>query len=398
MGGDFNIDMLDVSERKTVLFSESIDSFNLKQLINKPTRDTRTTSTLLDLILVTDNTPTLEADTIVIPEEQSDHFIVYCSLKEFVNKSEIQMIYRRNLKDIDLEYFQNLLLYSPFFHILNIPDVTEKVLFFNSILTDLFDFVAPSKLIKIQKNRPPWLTDNIQLIITLRNKAFTRCKRTKNLAHWNYYKTLRNQANIMLRNEKKSYLEVNFLGGNLSKIMWKKFNQLNINSTKKNNILPEFLNRPNEINSHFLSNALTHMPLDPNLLYFYNNNVRKNFSHLFKFETVGEIFVYQLLLEIKSKSTGSDLLTIDMILMCCPFIVRYVTDIINTCLANNVFPDAWKIARVLPIPKIKEVKELGELRPISLLPVLSKVLEKIMYLQIKSHLDKTQLLRCYKAK
>uniref|UniRef100_A0A6P7H3J1 Uncharacterized protein LOC114345670 n=1 Tax=Diabrotica virgifera virgifera TaxID=50390 RepID=A0A6P7H3J1_DIAVI len=237
-----------------------------------------------------------------MPEEQSDHFIVYCSLKEFVNKSEIQMIYRRNLKDIDLEYFQNLLLYSPFFHILNIPDVNEKVLFFNSILRDLFDFVAPSKLMKIQKNRPPWLTDNIQLIITLRNKAFTRCKRTTTLAHRQY--------------------------------------SLNINSTKKNNILPEFLNRPNEINSHFLSNALTNMPLNLNLLHFYNNNVRKNFSHLFKFETVGEIFVYQLLLEIKSKSTGSDLLTIDMILMCCPLIVRYVTNIINTCLANNVFPDA----------------------------------------------------------
>lgn len=79
---------------------------------------------------------------------------------------------------------------------------------------------------------------------------------------------------------KKSNLEVNLLRGNPSIILWKKINQLNINSTKKNNVLPEYLDRPNEINSHFLTNAATNLPLDQNLLYFYNNNVREIFLHL----------------------------------------------------------------------------------------------------------------------
>ena len=59
------------------------------------------------------------------------------------------------------------------------------------------------------------------------------------------------------------------------------------------------------------------------------------------------------------------------------FLVSPLAFVINNYIATNSFLDAWKIARISPIPKITQPVELKDDRPVSILPVLSKVYEKL---------------------
>ena len=60
-----------------------------------------------------------------------------------------------------------------------------------------------------------------------------------------------------------------------------------------------------------------------------------------------------------------------------------LTNISNNCISKQVFPRQWKIARISPIPKVNDIKSKNDimLRPISILPVLSKVFEHLVLKQ-----------------
>ena len=69
-----------------------------------------------------------------------------------------------------------------------------------------------------------------------------------------------------------------------------------------------------------------------------------------------------------------------------------LTYIFNRSLSTGIFPDLMKIAKVLPLFKAGEKTLCGNYRPISLLPVIYKVLEKIVYKSIMNHLNVNQLI------
>ena len=77
-----------------------------------------------------------------------------------------------------------------------------------------------------------------------------------------------------------------------------------------------------------------------------------------------------------------------MIQLSCPFLLPYITHIINFCFEHSVFPKQWKEGRVTPIPKIDSPKEIKDLRPITVLPALSKVIERMIEGQLRNHLIK----------
>jgi hypothetical protein len=61
---------------------------------------------------------------------------------------------------------------------------------------------------------------------------------------------------------------------------------------------------------------------------------------------------------------------------------KLLKDLINDTLVSGLFPEALKVARVIPVFKKGDRTNVNNYRPISLLPVLSKVLEKVIKLQI----------------
>ena len=71
--------------------------------------------------------------------------------------------------------------------------------------------------------------------------------------------------------------------------------------------------------------------------------------------------------------------------------------IFKSCIHADIFPNEWKIAEVIPLFKKGSKRELGNYRPISVLPLVSKVFEKIIYYQIYDYLQENRLLNTYQS-
>ncbi len=68
-------------------------------------------------------------------------------------------------------------------------------------------------------------------------------------------------------------------------------------------------------------------------------------------------------------------------------LVKPLTHLINLSIRTGQFPDSWKKALVKPIFKSVNSDDMVNYRPISLLPVFSKVLEKVVSEQFLHHLE-----------
>ena len=66
--------------------------------------------------------------------------------------------------------------------------------------------------------------------------------------------------------------------------------------------------------------------------------------------------------------------------------------LLNNCMMSGVFPDILKIARVIPLYKEGDKNDMSNYRPICLLPVVSKIFEKLLYKRINCFLDKHNIL------
>jgi len=71
---------------------------------------------------------------------------------------------------------------------------------------------------------------------------------------------------------------------------------------------------------------------------------------------------------------------------------EWLSKLFNKCMTTGEFPDSWKIAHITPIPKVHSPSSSSEYRPISVLPVLSKLFEKILYHRVYSYLTEHNLI------
>ena len=64
----------------------------------------------------------------------------------------------------------------------------------------------------------------------------------------------------------------------------------------------------------------------------------------------------------------------------------------NSSLIGGIFPDSLKHAKVIPVFKCDDKFNINNYRPISVLPIFSKVFEKLMYNRLFSFVDKYKIL------
>lgn len=81
---------------------------------------------------------------------------------------------------------------------------------------------------------------------------------------------------------------------------------------------------------------------------------------------------------IKGSSSGLDEVNITVIKRCMDEITHFLEYIINSSFVNGVFPSQLQIARVVPVSKKGDKSIYLNYRPISVLPVFSKIFEKLM--------------------
>ena len=92
------------------------------------------------------------------------------------------------------------------------------------------------------------------------------------------------------------------------------------------------------------------------------------------------------------KATGTDGLSIKLLKIAAPAIIESLTKLINICIARGVFPTVWKEAKVTPLHKNGVKCDKNNYRPISVLPVISKVLERHLHNAIHTFLKNNNLL------
>ena len=93
-----------------------------------------------------------------------------------------------------------------------------------------------------------------------------------------------------------------------------------------------------------------------------------------------------------SKATGLDKISSKIIKIAAPIISDSLTYTFNQAIILCTFPNEWKIARVIPLFKNGHRNLPGNYRPISVLPAISKVMERILYTQLYEYLSVNNLL------
>ena len=112
--------------------------------------------------------------------------------------------------------------------------------------------------------------------------------------------------------------------------------------------------------------------------------------------SVSQYEVRQVIVSLKSSSPGWDDFPAFLGKQCIDCYISPLLFIINICLQEGVFPDKLKHARVLPIHKSGDKKNINNYRPISILPFFSKVFEIIMDNYIIDCMDQHEIILKYR--
>ena len=91
-------------------------------------------------------------------------------------------------------------------------------------------------------------------------------------------------------------------------------------------------------------------------------------------------------------STGIDQIPVKFVKLAKDYISGPITHIINRCIVTSSFPKLWKFARISPIPKVNEPRCDADYRPVSILPTLSKVFERLVLRQRIEYINEEALL------
>lgn len=387
--GDFNIDVGDINNPVVKKFSELLNTYSIEQLINEPTRIQGDSCSILDLILCSNN---YVYSNILVDDDLnlSDHSWVQCDI--LINTStntKPPYVKCRDFRNFNLENFNNDLNLTPFEDIYCIRNMDDKLTFLNQCIVSLFDIHAPMSILQPRKKSSAFITKEIQNDIKLKNKLKHKFFRTKTKNDGDAYKKLRNEITKKIRNQKKAYFNSNF-SIKEPKHFWNRLKKLGI-GIKPRNKLPDKLSDVNNLNDHFMKIFNSDLKPDDELLEYFLTNNKKNVGE-FAFNMVDELKIAEVLGTIKTRAIGYDHVSMEMISFCCPRILPMLTHIINSCIETSLFPQCWKTAYIMPIAKINTPNEYSDIRPISILPVLSKVIEKILAEQIWKHLREYDLI------
>ena len=113
----------------------------------------------------------------------------------------------------------------------------------------------------------------------------------------------------------------------------------------------------------------------------------------FVVKEVSQAAVHKELTKLKrKKATGIDNLPPGMLKDAAPILAKPLTYVINLSLKSGTVPTDWKIAKVIPLHKSGSHSTIDNYRPISVLPTLSKILERMFYNQLMAHFEKNGLL------
>ena len=208
----------------------------------------------------------------------------------------------------------------------------------------------------------------------------------------------------MLSNNKKTYFREEFIKnkGNI-KGTWNVINKIVPNDKKSSgqldNLHEDAQQKANDFNKFFANIGKTMYEKSQNNNQLPNQTPR---DLLPSNEATGNIFrphpidLPTLILIIKdlkpTNSVGSDGIQYRYLIDSLPVTIFYILIIINTSIVTGAYPELWKYPLVAPIHKNGDTEKVENYRPISLLCIISKILEKVIALQLMDYLETNPLL------
>ena len=397
--GDINDDQLNSNSK----LSKIIKMTKFTQLIDKPTRITDHSSTLLDVIIT--NKPDLIINSSVAPSPIADHELISVTINIEKPKRKPQVRTFRCLKNYNLNKFCDLLLNETTIlnSIFNTDDVNTQVNTFNDVFIKCLDNCAPLVTKEISRPFAPWLNSETKQAINKRNDLQKEVKNNRaNIELHELYKTEKKRIRLLIKKCKTDYFKDKFNNceGDIA-ATWKVVNDL-IPKAKSDKHLPNFeddLKKAEEFNDFFVNmgkNAYENSQENierGNDYFALHSNLDENISINFRPHPVDMETIILVIKDLNNTSSyGCDGIPLCFIRDSLSTLIIYITVIVNTSIVTGKYPSIWKYPYINPVFKGGDRDDVNNYRPISLLPILSKILEKIVAIQLMSYLETNNLL------
>ena len=145
------------------------------------------------------------------------------------------------------------------------------------------------------------------------------------------------------------------------------------------------------------SSMLVHLWLKkiPSTIKNPTEYITQNTEIVFAINPVSDNEILKLIGDLKDSASGWDELRPNMIKHVKEHIKLPLTHICNLSFSTGVFPCELKIANVVPIFKANDDMIFSNYRPVSVLPVLSKLIERLMYNRLIHYINENKLLYKY---
>ncbi|XP_057308170.1 uncharacterized protein LOC130646052 [Hydractinia symbiolongicarpus] len=394
--GDFNVDYNVTNVNKD--FKSTINVHGFKQLINKPTRMSSTSSTTIDLFFT--NCPDNVHCNDVFPTWLSDHDMVGGIRRKHNIKHPMRTLKCCNYTNYVPKNLFNDVSEIDWRPVYDASDVNFAVTYFNSKLSDSFDKHAPL-IEKRVKSRPcKWLTSKIKSQMNNRDKLHRKARKSGKREDTEKYKKIRNSCNNNIVKAKANH-QRDLINENLSnpRKLWNAIKSVFPSKPKKVCQMSKDSESRSKVSnfSKFFSIAVHSLKSKSiqlmNFTWRYVPPFSLRTNKIFMTGYISKIFVEKELRSLKrNKATGIDELPPGMLKDCAILISKPLSHIINLSINTSTVPSAWKVAKVAPIFKSGDSSLLKNYRPISILPVLSKILEKAIHNELVNYLEKEKLL------
>ena len=384
--GDFNLDMNKPNTSNKI--NNICQQYNLHQLIREPTHFTERSSSIIDLILVSDprnlllsgvGDPFLNQDI----RYHCPIYAVYKFLKPHAKsiKRHIWMYKNGNYDNLK-EKFRNSD-WESFAHE-NIDNYAENI---TDHIMQLTSECVPNKYVNIRQTDPPWMHNELRKLMRKRKRAYDKAKQTKRTEHWNKYKTIRNDTTNLLRSSKQTYFdnlsEKLKTNNNLNGKDWWKTLKTFISNNDKSPIPPLKDNdmiyaddneKANLLNAYFK----TQSDLNDTNKEVPHINIT-NHNRLSTIQTTPDE-VKSIIDTLKTgKAAGPDNINNYILRTCARELSYPLSNLFNFSFSTSKVPKIWKQANVTPVFKKDDPTDCKNYRPISLLSTVGKVIEKIVH-------------------
>ena len=395
--GDYNIDLLKDNRPSEFFRNVIMQPFALQQVIHEPTRITDNTATLIDNILVTESNAVKCSGVVQFPGI-SDHCLLYMAYNLKKPKFKPMKITRRDFRNFNREEFIQDMETAPWGNVLTVDEdgsdisIDDKVTVVENIYKEFMEKHAPYKEITIKRPiNASWMTEEILEVMDTRDKYKNMFNRYQEDYFNERYKELRNEVNHMIRRAKIAEFNET-INDKIkdSKSFHNALKKHNVVSSKKTTEI-RCQYSPDTMNETFCESHNAIVDFEKIARTINRINCKQKKGGTFALQDVTEEEVIKIAKSLKSNSTGVDDISAFFVKLSIEKSAPAITDIINTSFRAGIFPDRWKRAIVIPIPKIDTPLSPTDFRPISLLSVLSKIIEKVVAQQIVKYLLQHQL-------